>query len=82
MEPEPFFRQADNGAWIGHHHPYRDLPELECHIAPPYAVINAGPKCMNLNLARCTRLSWIRDEHFTEGAKTPARALMGHLGTF
>ena len=52
MEPEPFFRQADNGAWIGHHHPYRDLPELECHIAPPYAVINAGPKCMNLDLDR------------------------------
>src|SRR5882762_3199381 len=52
MEPEPFFRQADDGAWIGHHHPYRDLPELECHIAPPYAVINAGPKCVGLNLDR------------------------------
>src|SRR6202790_4997671 len=49
MEPEPFFHQADDGAWIGHHHPYRDLPELECHIAPPYAVINAGPKCIDLD---------------------------------
>jgi hypothetical protein len=29
------------------HHPYRDLP-----ISPPYAVINAGPKCMGLDLNR------------------------------
>jgi hypothetical protein len=50
MEPEPFWRQADDGGWIGHHHPYCDLPELECHIAPPYAVINAGPKCVGLDL--------------------------------
>jgi hypothetical protein len=50
MEPEPFWRQADDGGWIGHHHPYRDLPDLECHIAPPYAVINAGPKCTGLDL--------------------------------
>jgi hypothetical protein len=50
MEPEPFWRQADDGGWIGHHHPYGDLPELECHIAPPYAVINAGPKCIGLDL--------------------------------
>ena len=52
MEPEPFFHQADDGAWIGHHHPYRDLPELECHIAPPYVVINAGPKCVDIDLDR------------------------------
>jgi hypothetical protein len=50
MEPEPFFRHADDGAWIGHHHPYRDLPELECHISPPYTVINAGPKCIGLDI--------------------------------
>jgi len=52
MEPEPFFRHADDGAWIGHHHPYRDLPHLECHIAPPYTVINTGPKCVGLDLDR------------------------------
>jgi hypothetical protein len=52
MEPEPFFHQADDGAWIGHHHPYCDLPELECHISPPYAVINAGPKSTGLDLDR------------------------------
>ena len=46
MEPESFWRQADRL----HHHPYRDLPELECHIAPPYAVINAAPKCVGLDL--------------------------------
>ena len=48
MEPESFWRQGDRL----HHHPYRDLPELECHISPPYAVINAGPKCIGLDLDR------------------------------
>jgi hypothetical protein len=46
MEPESFWHQAGRL----HHHPYRDLPELECHIAPPYAIINAGPKCVGLDL--------------------------------
>ena len=50
MEPEPFLRQADDGRWFSHDHPYHDLPHLECHIGPPYAVINAGPKCMGLDL--------------------------------
>ena len=50
MELEPFLRQADGGRWFSHDHPYRDLPELECHIAPPYVVINAGPKCVGLDL--------------------------------
>jgi hypothetical protein len=35
-----------------HHHPYRDFPELECHVAPPYAIINAGPKCEGLDLGK------------------------------
>ena len=52
MEPEPFLRQADDGRWFNHDHPYHDLPHLECHIAPPYAVINAGPKCVGLDLDR------------------------------
>ena len=50
MEPKPFFHQADDGVWIGHHHPYRDLLKLKCHIAPPYAVINAGPGCVGIDL--------------------------------
>jgi hypothetical protein len=45
-------RQADDGRWFSHDHPYHDLPHLECHIAPPYAVINAGPKCVDLDLDR------------------------------
>jgi hypothetical protein len=52
MEPEPFLRQADDGRWFSHDHPYHDLPHLECHIAPPYVVINAGPKCVGLDLDR------------------------------
>lgn len=45
----------DNTQWIGHDHPYHDLPELVCHIAPPYAVINAGPKCIGLDLHQVAR---------------------------
>ena len=55
MEPEPFWRHADDGGWIGHHHPYRDLPDLECHVAPPYVIINAGPKCVGLDLDQIAR---------------------------
>ena len=52
MEPEPFLRQADDGQCFSHDHPYHDLTHLECHIAPPYVVINAGPKCVGLDLDR------------------------------
>jgi hypothetical protein len=45
-------RIIDDRRWIGHDHPYRDLPELVCHIAPPYAVINAGPRCVELDLGQ------------------------------
>lgn len=37
---DPFFRRS-----IAHQYPYLDLPLLECHVAPPFTVINAGPKC-------------------------------------
>jgi hypothetical protein len=50
MEPEPFLRLGDNKQWVGHSHPYRDLPDLVCHVAPPYVIINAGPKCTGLDL--------------------------------
>ena len=40
---------ANTLAEVYHYHPYRDLPELECHIVPPYAIINAGPKCVGLD---------------------------------
>jgi hypothetical protein len=53
MEPEPFWR-LDNEQC--HRHPYPDLPDLECHVAPPYVIINAGPKCtgLDLDLLACT----------------------------
>jgi len=62
LEAEPLVRVIDNTQWIGHNHPYRDLPELECHIAPPYAVINAGPMHRSRSRSSCTRLSSIGDE--------------------
>lgn len=55
MVPEPFLRLGDNEQWISHRHPYRDIPYLECHIAPPYAIINAGPKCAGLDLDQIAR---------------------------
>lgn len=33
-----------------HKYPYENVPELECHIAPPFAVINGGPTCMDQDL--------------------------------
>jgi hypothetical protein len=30
--------------WVTHYYPYQTLPDLECHIAPPFAAINGGPK--------------------------------------
>jgi len=30
--------------WVTHLYPYRTLPDLECHIAPPFAVINGATK--------------------------------------
>jgi hypothetical protein len=41
---------VDNTRGLMYDHPYRDLPDFECHIAPLYAVINAGPKCIDLDL--------------------------------
>jgi len=61
MEPEPFLCQADDGQWFGHNHPYCDLPQLECHIAPLYAVIDAHPKCINVDLDQVT-LSYYQSE--------------------
>jgi hypothetical protein len=56
-----------------HHHPYRDLPELECHIAPPYAIINAGPKCVGLDIDKLAL-----DYHESEACESQ-RALKAEL---
>jgi hypothetical protein len=39
---EPFYRKIDG---VLHLYPYPYLPQLTCHVSPPLAVINAGPKC-------------------------------------
>ncbi|KAG2337159.1 hypothetical protein BDR05DRAFT_1005241 [Suillus weaverae] len=39
-----FFRET-GGQPTAHQYPYSNFPLLECHIAPPFAVINAGLKC-------------------------------------
>jgi hypothetical protein len=41
-------------SWDLHHHPYHTLPDLECHLAPPYVAINGGPKLANLDLDAVT----------------------------
>jgi len=40
--------------WDTHSYPYRTVPDLECHVAPPFSVINAGPKCMGTDLDAIT----------------------------
>ena len=56
-QPVPFFRRILNPAenWQPHSYPYQTVPSLECHIAPPFAVINAGPKCAGLDLVAVAR---------------------------
>jgi hypothetical protein len=57
LERAPFFRQILDPAesWQPHLYPYRALPPLECHIAPPFSVINAGPKCAGVDLDAIAR---------------------------
>jgi hypothetical protein len=35
--------------WHGHRYPFHTVPEVECHIAPPFAVINGGAKFSAVN---------------------------------
>jgi hypothetical protein len=37
-----------------HVYPYETVPDLECHIAPPFAAINGGPKCTGTDLDTIT----------------------------
>ncbi|KAG1723138.1 amidase signature domain-containing protein [Suillus lakei] len=39
------FLRETGGQLTTHQYPYPDLSLLECHVAPPFAIINAGPKC-------------------------------------
>jgi hypothetical protein len=43
--------------WVIHTYPYQNLPHLECHLAPPLAVINGGPKCAGIDLDAIARAS-------------------------
>lgn len=53
LERAPFFRRIldPTESWQPYSYPYQTLHPLECHIAPPFAVINAGPKCAGADLA-------------------------------
>jgi hypothetical protein len=53
----PFFRRILDPAesWQPHSSPYQTLPLLECHIAPPFTAINAGPKCAGADLDAIAR---------------------------
>ncbi|KAG1746502.1 hypothetical protein EDB19DRAFT_362260 [Suillus lakei] len=41
---DKFIARNNKGEPIAHTYPYPNLPLLECHILPPYTVINAGQK--------------------------------------
>jgi hypothetical protein len=47
--------EIGGGVWEDHSYPYQGLPLLECHIAPPFAVINAGPKCKRHHINQIVR---------------------------
>jgi hypothetical protein len=54
---EPFLRRSLDSSeqWQIHLHPYQTLPPLECHITPPFVVINGGPKCAGADLDAIAR---------------------------
>ncbi|KAF8503723.1 hypothetical protein F5888DRAFT_1800012 [Russula emetica] len=49
---EPIFRRVLNPSetWEQFSYPFNSLPSLECHVSPPLAVINGGPKLADLDL--------------------------------
>ena len=48
----PIFRFTPNelDVWQPFDYPFNSFPPLECHVSPPPAVINGGPKNFNLDL--------------------------------
>jgi len=52
LAPEPITRRVLNlpDPWKQFPYPFVSFPPLECHISPPLAVINAGPKLVDLDL--------------------------------
>lgn len=55
IEQDPITRPKPNlRQWDTHSYPYDTLPDLECHIAPPFAVINGGAKCLAADLDAMT----------------------------
>lgn len=49
-----FFPRMTGGNLVCHAPPYPNLPSLESHISPPFAVINAGPKLSRDQIDRIT----------------------------
>ncbi|KAG1742044.1 hypothetical protein EDB19DRAFT_1907808 [Suillus lakei] len=47
-------RKTNDGSWNHHSYPYLNLPSLECHVVPPFVVINAGPKCTRAHIEQMT----------------------------
>ncbi len=50
FSPETGKREAA----VVHDPPYDTMPDLECHIAPPFLAINGGPKCASIDLHEIT----------------------------
>jgi hypothetical protein len=56
IERDPFLRRTLEPfeQWNAHLYPYETLPDLECHVAPPFAAINGGPKCADIDFDALT----------------------------
>ncbi|KAG0702984.1 hypothetical protein DFH29DRAFT_1079226 [Suillus ampliporus] len=67
----PFVRK--NAPGVVYLYPYLQLLPLECHVAPPFAVINAGPKCKEEHIDAIMRGYCAPDLEMTN-AKDAAKA--------
>jgi len=46
----PFTRHVPSPSWESHDYPYPNLPSLESHNAPPFAVIDECLKCAGADI--------------------------------
>ncbi|KAG1884595.1 hypothetical protein F4604DRAFT_1731267 [Suillus subluteus] len=67
------FTRATNKIVVTHEFPYPNLPLLESHISPPFAVINAGPKLSRDQIAQIVHQVGLHPEQTKESEELKQR---------
>src|SRR6266849_9551246 len=77
---EPISRRIQNPSETQEHcsYPFNSFPPLECHVSPPLAVINGGPKLADIDLDAIS-LSYHRQDNETQIATKERLALLSSI---